>query len=132
MIMIKVFHLFFLYLWLAHLFVLPACLREKMTACYRLYKRVELPCMILALSLGVVLLLMMPHKLKNGLFHLKLTAVLGLVGCDIWVGRTSYLFATKSLMPSRRATFVMQGIIAGLLFVILCAILLGKNTTQPV
>ena len=125
--MIKLFHLFFLFLWVGTLFIMPTLLRERVESCYKIYKRFEFPCMVLALVFGIFLLLTRPEKLKNGFFHMKLTAVLGLVGCDLWVGSMVTQFAKKGFAPSRKRTLIVQVLIICLLFLLLCAILLGKN-----
>jgi uncharacterized membrane protein len=118
MITIKLFHLFFLILWLGTLFLMPYLIQKRFEGAKKLYKWLELPSMILALLLGLILLLQNPAKMKIGLFHMKLTAALVLVGIDLFVG------SRKTL--SQRMRVILQVCVAVLLIAILFAVLMMR------
>ena len=120
---IKLFHLLFLFLWLGSLFALPYLIREKFTRCFHFYKKYELPCMIVAVISGVLLLILNPEKLKIGAFHLKLTCALLLVGIDLWMGRQAYLFQEKSYIRSKVLLKAVQLLIFFFIGLIVAAII---------
>ena len=124
--MIKLFHQLFLFLWIGALFELPALLRQRFSAAYRLYRAIQLPCMILAIGCGIILLIMNPAKLKIGFFHMKLTAAIGLIACDLWMGRQAFLSHKKGKFRSNRYYFFMQILIVILLFIALAGVYLQK------
>ena len=89
--------------------------------------RVQFPSMLLAIGLGVALLCMNMAKLKIGAFHMKLTAVLCLIGCDLWSGRLAYLFERKGVVLSNRLLYIVQTLIIFFLLLLLFAVgIVGK------
>ncbi|MDB6081889.1 MAG: hypothetical protein JWO53_1161 [Chlamydiia bacterium] len=83
--------------------------------------------MILALILGGFLLSTNPEKMRSGWFHMKLTGVIGLIGCDIWSGLLARQFSRYGLQKRQWVYFLLQGLILFFIFVILAGILLGKK-----
>jgi len=124
---IKLFHLLFVFLWMGILFVMPRLICEGFSRCFKLYCRYELPAMVIGVVLGIFVLLTRPEKLASGFFHMKLTAVMGLIGCDLYIGRRAYLFERYNEPLSCRAAFLLQGLVIFFLLTVLCAILLGKK-----
>jgi uncharacterized membrane protein len=119
---IKVFHLFFVILWTGALTLLPLLLREKIKKSYQWYLTYQLPCMVLTVTTGVVLLLAKLEKLKQGNFHLKLTCVLVLIACDLWLGRQAKLLVKKEKSVGERVLWAVQIAIFFFLFTTLYAI----------
>lgn len=117
----------FLFLWVGSLFLLPYLIRQKFEPVYRLYTRFQLPLMLLAIFFGIIVLVQNPHKLRSGPFHMKLTAVLGLIACDVYSGRLAYLFSRFGTLKRRSVYFFLQGAVLFCLLAIISAILLGKN-----
>ena len=114
MIPYKLFHQFFMIFWLGSLFLMPYLISHKFQGAKKLYWRLEFPCMLLSLILGLILLLQHPEKMKNGMFHMKLTCVFILVGLDLWTGTRKEL--------TKRAQYIVQTSVGALVLAILFAI----------
>jgi uncharacterized membrane protein len=119
MIFLKAFHLFFLILWLGALFYVPYLKFKKFEKAQLIYFCVELPAMCLAIATGVVLLTMMPAKLRIGLFHMKLTCVMLLIGIDLYTGFRKTI--------SKRALIIIESTTVLLVLAILVAIQTMKS-----
>lgn len=118
MVFLKLLHLFALFLWLGGLLALLRLSVGGGTQALRaLYLRVDLPCMVVAIGAGVVLLLHMPEKMKMGWFHLKLTCALGLVVCDVLCGVRLHAKRVRRL-----AGWILYGVALCLLALLLLAV----------
>ncbi|HXF29606.1 MAG TPA: CopD family protein [Chlamydiales bacterium] len=115
---IKLFHLFFVILWIGSLFVMPYLLLQKFEGAKKLYWRLQFPCMIAAISLGVYLLIQNPVRMKIGFFHMKLTAVCFLIGLDLWIGK----MANRPAAISRSRCIAFKSAVSLLTVAVLVAV----------
>lgn len=86
---LKVFHLFFLFLWIGSLITLTrfASINPILPLFRKAYLFFDLPLMILAVGIGIILLFMKGIPIKEGWFHMKMTFVILLVVVDAMTGR---------------------------------------------
>jgi putative membrane protein len=102
MAFLKVFHIFFLFLWLGSLFFLSRLLaridrvekrvhEEMIPLLQKIYWTTELPSMCIVIVLGLALFMIKGVSLmKGGWFHMKLTFALLLIVTDILMGRALF------------------------------------------
>lgn len=97
MIFFKLFHVFFLFVWIGTLLNLTyllsfhnkesTALQSSLARIYRrIYFRLDLPAMILALGSGIAAICLKDMDWKAPWIHMKLTFVALLIGCDIIAG----------------------------------------------
>ena len=93
MALLKFSHVFFIIIWLGALITLSGFLayqkennRELIRLFKRLYFKIELPAMILAILLGVLLIFLKDVSWKAPWLHLKLTFAAALILCDVFLG----------------------------------------------
>ncbi len=94
---IKLLHVLSVMLWMGTLFMLTSLLfrgeqwlgsySSMQTLCQKIRKHIDLPCMCVAVITALTLVFAGSPDMKGGWFHMKMTGVLMLVGCDIWVSR---------------------------------------------
>jgi uncharacterized membrane protein len=125
----KFFHVFFLFLWLGSLVMLFNWLKIKANGleCRKHYFSFQLPCMLIAIFLGIFLLINSPEKLKQGWFHMKLTGALALIVCDIWSGRQSVIYARTGHYKSQKLGAVVRVLTFVFLLLTLAAIYVIKK-----
>lgn len=88
MVFLKLFHLFFLFVWLGSLlFITRAGSVIERSGLKSIYITTNLPSMSLALTFGIILFIMRGASFQGGWFHMKLTMVSFLVLTDILVGK---------------------------------------------
>lgn len=125
----KLFHVFFLFLWVGGLVALISFLKvgTNRVFCRKHYFMLQLPCMIIAVALGIFLLVQSPEKLRLGWFHMKLTGALGLIFCDIWAAKGLSSKGLERAQKSRGSYWFMQGCTVLFLLLSLSAIYLIKK-----
>lgn len=84
--LLKIVHIFAIILWLGPLFLLQQLSCMATFELKKLYLRIDVPAMIIALISGGILLYLKGVDMKAGWFHMKMTGVLGLVLIDVWTG----------------------------------------------
>lgn len=88
----KLFHLFFLFVWIGSLLYLTRLLgngEKNDRLLQKIYFYTDLPAMCLAIGLGLILLFFKGVDMR-GWFHMKLTFALLLVALDIMTGRAIF------------------------------------------
>jgi uncharacterized membrane protein len=127
--LVKLFHVFFLTLWLGSFVTLFPLLKAKLSGPFlrSRYLNFQLPCMILTILLGIVLLINSPEKLKMGWFHMKLTGALGLIICDLISGKMALFKARTGELKSKKRTLALQIITILFLLLTLAAIYIVKK-----
>lgn len=109
---VKLIHITSLLIWLGSLAVLIQLMRNGLRwtsmsgdsvgeVCRKIYLRMDLPFFILTIGTGIFLFLYKDVNAKAGWFHMKMTGMLLLVACDIWVARTIGIYKKKELRCSR-------------------------------
>ena len=124
------FHLLFVFSWIGCLLGLTRVLayskrepEEIQKSLYRMWKRsylfIDLPSMLLTIASGVLLVIFFkPDAFKQGYFHLKMTAVVILIICDVTLG--------FKILRRKKGSFLLHGIAALCLLLILFAIYILK------
>lgn len=135
---LKLFHLLFVFTWLGSLLALtrlmifhvkqPTDVQLALGKVYRkMYFYVDLPSMLLALSLGALLLFAKGIEWKAGWLHMKLTFVLFLIICDSIAGWESVRLSRKVAHGRGWGYKVLHGVTLFCLFGVLVSIYLLKS-----
>lgn len=128
---VKAFHLIFMVAWFAGLFYIFRLFvyhrhyhdQENMGRAYAVMERKLLyvimhPAMLLTILLGILLIAMNPSVLRAPWFHVKLTAVAGLVAYQVFAGIVAKRFARGDFFLSERACRFINEVPTMLLFLI--------------
>jgi uncharacterized membrane protein len=95
---IKVLHVLLVFIWIGNLLTLSRIfgyhvkeernVQERTVKWYRrIYFFVNIPCMILAVTFGLILLMQPQFRGQPLWFNVKIIFILGLIGCDLVVGK---------------------------------------------
>lgn len=91
---IKLFHLFFLFIWIGTLLSLTRLLatraRDSVESLKKLYLTTDLPAMCMTIVLGWLSFFAKEMNFKGGWLHMKLTFVILLIVVDIFTGRSLF------------------------------------------
>ncbi len=121
---IKVFHFMFVFIWVGSLMTLTrmmikhhtyeAATREVMANLYsRIYYVAQLPSMVIAVTLGMILISSLDQSGSMGWFHMKISLAMMMIMCDVVCSR----FVTKlQAEGSNKGVHVLHGV-SGLLLV---------------
>lgn len=143
MTVLKMLHVLFLFVWIGSLLSLTRFLgylpqEESLVQtrlaklCKRIYLFVELPSLILAVVLGLILLIPLKFGPSAGWFHMKMTFAVALVICDIICGRFVFK-ADAGLIPQKAIKYkILHGVTALMLIGALSSIYLVRNKTAEV
>jgi uncharacterized membrane protein len=136
MAIVKLFHVFAVFIWVGSLLTLSRFLAYQAEEppetqlkfgkiLKRMYFAVDLPAMVVTVALGLTSLFIKKVDFKPWL-HMKLTFVFFLLLCDLYVGKKIILHS-KGVAKGRRRYKVFHGL-AGLFFIgILIAIYIMKT-----
>lgn len=122
---VKVFHFVFVFIWVGSLMTLTRMMmkhnsyteevKEVMVNLYsRFYNFAQLPSMIIAVTLGMILIGQLDQSKNLGWFHMKLTLAMSMIFCDILCHRFIQRMREGSGNP--RMAHVLHGV-SGLLVV---------------
>ena len=95
---VKVFHFIFVFIWVGSLMNLTRMMikhhsydlqtREVLAGLYsRSYYYMQLPCMLMGVTLGMVLIAQLDQTKSLGWFHMKLAFAMGMIMCDVLCSR---------------------------------------------
>ena len=138
MIFVKFFHILFVWLWTGTLIGLtrflgyhakqpPVTKRALLRIYRRIYFFIDLPCMCLGLTFGIILFIMKGASFKGGWFHMKLTFVAVLIACDLLTLRSLYSLALRPLQGKGIRYKILHGLSALSLVAILFSIYVIKK-----
>jgi protoporphyrinogen IX oxidase len=142
MAILKLFHVFVVFIWIGSLLTLsrllayqakePPEIQLKLGRILRrMYFAVDLPAMILTLCLGLSSLMIKGGDWKAPWLHMKLTFVFLLILCDLYVGKKIVLHS-KAPIQGRGVRYKIFHGLAGLFFIgILIAIYIMKTPGIP-
>ncbi|MFZ0564646.1 MAG: CopD family protein [Chlamydiales bacterium] len=126
---LKLLHVVFIFSWMGSLLMLTRFLGyqtkeapEIGAISKRIYFRIDLPSMILAVTTGLILLFVNGVNFKAGWIHMKLTFAFFLIVCDLVCGWE----IAKSSRKSRWVYQVLHGMTALFLFMVLFSIYILK------
>lgn len=134
---LKLLHVLFIFIWIGSLLALTRLMgyhakqtEETQRSLGKIYRRmyllVDLPAMVLAIFLGVVLLVLKGINLKAGWFHMKMTFTVLLVICDIYAGRQAF-YLSKHLVGGKGVKYkILHGLTALFLIGVLVSIYIFK------
>lgn len=136
LITIKFFHVLFIFVWMGSLLMLTRLLAyqakesdEIFCAMNRVNKRIylfiDLPSMVLAVSLGIASILLKEMDWKAPWLHLKLTFAFFLICCDVMCGT----LILKGRRHSKAFYQILHGLTGLFLIVVLVAIYILKQMT---
>ena len=133
---LKLIHIVFIIVWLGSLILLSTAVkyREKwgmsLADAKKFFRSVyfsfQLPSMILAVLFGLLLFSLSDSNFKAGWFHMKMTAAIGLIGCDIWLG---CLLNRATEYTSKQFT-IIRVLVWAFFFMALSSIYLVRNKEQ--
>ena len=135
---LKLFHLFFLFVWMGSLLALtrflgylpkeePSVQNRILRILRRTYLMIDLPSMSLSLILGVLLFIAKGVDFSQGWLHMKLTFVAFLIVCDIVTGR-SILRLSRENKSCRGVRYkILHGVTALSLIALLVSVYIVKN-----
>lgn len=134
LITLKFFHVLFIFLWMGSLLMLTRLLAyqaresdELFQAMNRINRRIylfiDLPSMVLAVSLGIVLILLKDMNWKAPWLHLKLTFAFFLICCDVICGA----LILKGKRHSKVFYQIFHGLTGIFLIIVLVAIYILKQ-----
>ncbi len=138
---LKAFHIIFMVAWFAglfyifRLFVYHAKYRDQANLCqaYQVMERKLLymimhPAMLLTILFGGLLISLNPAVLRAPWFHLKLLAVAGLIGYQIFCGVVAKRFARGDFFLSERACRFLNEVPTVLLIVIVIMVVVKPGS----
>lgn len=133
---LKLLHVVIIFIWVGNLLALTRLLgylpkedsstQERLVRIYRrMYLLIDLPAMILAVSLGTTSFILGTTDWHAGWFHMKITFVIFLIVCDILCGR--YIFSFKRKQRSAVTFKVLHVLTAVILIGALSSIYVVRN-----
>lgn len=138
MTIIKVLHVLFIFVWIGNLLCLtrflgylckedPATQIRLAKICKRMYLFADLPSMILAIVLGLVLLYYVQFGQSLGWFHMKMTFALLLIICDIVCGKMIFTINKQGFATSCVKYKILHSLTALMLIGTLISIYVVRN-----
>jgi protoporphyrinogen IX oxidase len=135
---LKVLHVLFIFVWIGTLLCLtrflgylskeePSTQIRLAKICKRMYLFVDLPSMILAIVLGLVLLFYTKFGQSMGWFHMKMTFALALVICDIICGKMIFNLNKQGFAKGSIKYKILHSITALMLIGTLVSIYVVRN-----
>ena len=137
MAILKLLHVFAVFVWVGCLLTLSGCLsyqasktpgdqRKLGKMLKRAYLAIDLPAMIMSLTLGVLSFFIKKVEFKPWL-HMKLTFVFFLILCDLYVARKIFLHRTFPVQKKKKRYKAIQGIACLSFLAILVAVYVIKK-----
>lgn len=120
---LKLLHVLCVFIWIGSLLALTRLMgyqarqtQPTQLALGKIYKRmylfVDLPAMCVAITLGIILLILKGVDFKAGWFHMKMTFALLLVICDLITGREALFLARHVVVGKGIKYKVLHGLTA--------------------
>lgn len=143
MILLKIVHLFFVFVWIGSLLILSRLLtyfhretpevQTRLALIFRkMYLFVDLPSLILTVVSGLILFTLTTFGPSLGWFHMKITFVLLLIVADIFLGKEIIKLQTKPITGKEVRYKILHYIIVLFLIGTLCSIYAVRNKTQEI
>lgn len=135
---LKLLHVLFIFIWIGSLLALTRLMAyqvkeppEIQLRLGRIYKRmyflVDLPSMVFAIVLGIILLLVKGVDWKAGWLHMKLLFAFLLIVCDLITGAQAVKLSRKAIVGRGIGYKVLHGMTALFLIAVLISIYILKQ-----